>query len=344
MSTPAEQMTGRDLPNGWSVTCLIPRTGSQTGGHFSCSYNVENVDGRKAFLKAMDYTRALTAPDPATALNAMTSAYLFERQLLEECKDKKMSRIVKAIENGKEMIAGAVVEYLIFEVADGDIRSYLDAATSFDLVWTISCIHNVCLGVQQLNMANIAHQDLKPSNVLVFAGDGEKLADLGRAWHKLRISPHDDMNFAGDLGYAPPELLYGYLSNEETERRFGADFYLLGSMILFLFTGLRASALLLAELSSMHHPRVWKGSYEEVLPYLQHAFTANLLTIQTSFTDQSLAEEVIDVFRQTCNPDIALRGDKYQKARHGSRFGVQRIISQFDRLRLAARLGKISHP
>lgn len=99
-----------------------------------------------------------------------------------------MSKVVKAIDGGKISAGGSVVEYLIFEPAKGDIRSHLDSLTSFDLVWRITCIHNICIGIRQLNGAAIAHQDLKPSNVLDFEDEGEKLADLGRAWHRLRVS------------------------------------------------------------------------------------------------------------------------------------------------------------
>jgi serine/threonine protein kinase len=332
------------LDRGWVVDSMILKTGSQTGGHFSCSYRVQNAQGKSAFLKAMDYTRALAAPDPAAMLNAMTSAFLFERQLLQECSDRKMTRVVKAIDEGKVFVAGSVVEYMIFELASGDVRSHLDASNAFDLTWTLSCIHNICLGMQQLNGADIAHQDLKPSNVLVFDADGEKLADLGRAWHKQRISPHDDLDCAGDLGYAPPELLYGHLEPVETDRRYGADFYLLGSMILFLFTGMRASAMLISELDPAHRPRAWKGTYAEVLPYLAHAFNANLATVKGFFPDATLGSEIVGIVKQMCDPNIVSRGDRLHKAKHGSRFSVQRFISHFDRLRVAALIGKIKHP
>jgi serine/threonine protein kinase len=344
MSTPAEQLKGQALAGGWVVGDLIPRTGTQTGGHFSCSYLVTNADGRTAFLKAMDYTRALTAPDPAMALNQLTSAFLFERQILQECSDRRMSRIVRAIDGGKTVVAGAAVEYLIFEHARGDIRAYLDASKQFDLIWTIACLHNICVGMQQLNLAQMAHQDLKPSNVLDFEQEGQKLADLGRAWHQARVSPHDALPCAGDRGYAPPELLYGHTMPDETERRYGTDFYLLGSMILFLFTGMRASALLLSEVDPQYHPRRWRGTYADVLPYLCHAFSINLTTIRNSFPDQAFGAEVVDIVQQMCDPNIATRGDKMHRSMHGSRFGLQRFVSRFDRLRAAARLGKFKHP
>jgi eukaryotic-like serine/threonine-protein kinase len=344
MSTPAEQLTGQILDDGWVVGDLIPRTGAQTGGHFSCSYGVTNSDGRPAFLKAMDYTSALKSADPANELNILTSAFLFERQVLQLCLDRKMSRIVRAIGGGTASVGGSAVQYLIFEEAKGDIRKYLDTVKQFDLVWTLTCIHNICVGVRQLNGASIAHQDLKPSNVLHFPDEGQKLADLGRAWHKSLLSPHDGLPCAGDMGYAPPELLYRYLAPDESDRRFGADFYLVGSMVLFLFTGMRASQILVSELDPHHHPRIWLGTYEDLLPYLRHAFSLNLATVRGSFPDKVLGEEIADVFQQMCDPDIATRGDRLHTAKHGSRFGLERFVQRFDRLRAAAILGRFHHP
>jgi serine/threonine protein kinase len=293
----------------------------------------------------MDYTSALNSTDPATALNLLTSAFLFEREILQECVERKMSRIVRAIDGGKTSVNGQTVEYLIFEEAKGgDIRKYLESTAQFNLVWTLTCAHNVCVGVQQLHNASIAHQDLKPSNILHFPEEGEKLADLGRAWHKSKFSPYDALDFAGDLGYAPPELLYRYLDPDESDRRFGADFYLVGSLILFLFTGLRASQILVSALNPVHGPRAWRGTYDDVLPYLKHAFADNLVMVSAQFPDATLRTEMIDVLGQMCDPDVRTRGDKAHRAKYGSRFVLQRFVSRFDRLRRAALLGRIRHP
>jgi len=346
MSSAAEQLEGINLDKGWRVGKKLARTEAQTGGYFSCSYEVISQDGKKAFLKALDYERALESDDPAAAMNLLTSAYLFEREILRECGERRMSRIVRAIDSGKTIVPGAgLTEYLIFEMADGgDIRAHLDRSGPFNLVRTLDCLHNVFLGVQQLNQAKIAHQDLKPSNVLVFENQFEKLGDLGRAWHGLRQSPHDLMDCAGDQGYAPPELLYGYISPEERERRYGVDFYLLGSMVFFMFTGLRANALLFLVVDKAHHPKVWQGTYAEVLPYLNHAFSTMIGDFRCSFSDQVLGAEVADIVSQMCHPDIALRGDKLHVALHGSKFGLQRFISRLDRLKMQARLGRVHFP
>ena len=86
--TPAQQLEGLTLANGWVVGPLIPKPAGHTGGHFSCAYSVTHPDGRTAFLKAMDYTSALASADPAAALNALTSAFLFERDVLQVRRDE----------------------------------------------------------------------------------------------------------------------------------------------------------------------------------------------------------------------------------------------------------------
>jgi hypothetical protein len=154
IGTPAEQLEGLVLNNGWTVGKPVIRTSAQTGGCFSCAYQVTRADGEIAFLKAMDFTAALKEPDPAKALNELTSAFLFERNILEECADRKMSRIVRAIDGGITSVGGSGVQYLIFEEAKGgDLRKHLDSVGRIDLAWTLTCIHNICVGVRQLNGA-----------------------------------------------------------------------------------------------------------------------------------------------------------------------------------------------
>lgn len=57
--TPAEQLKGMTLPNGWTVREIATRKPNATGGFFSQGYNAVNTDGREGFLKALDYTKAL---------------------------------------------------------------------------------------------------------------------------------------------------------------------------------------------------------------------------------------------------------------------------------------------
>lgn len=110
------------LDGGWNVLQDLPRSPASTGGNFSHGYIVEK-DRTRAFLKALDYSRALKASDPAVALQAMTEAYIFERRVLQRCRDRRLDRLVVALDDGTVRVAGEPVQYLILELAEGDARS-----------------------------------------------------------------------------------------------------------------------------------------------------------------------------------------------------------------------------
>jgi serine/threonine protein kinase len=248
------------LDGGWKVTGLAPRQKNATGGFFSVGYVVTHPDGREAFLKAMDYSSAVQSPQHmALMLHALTESYLFEKNLCLRCRDQNLNRVVHAIDSGTIRLNPSdplsTVEYLIFRKADGDIRALLDAQTDFDLAFALRALHHVAVGLHQLHGVDVAHQDLKPSNVLVFGSDGSKVGDLGRAWAKGMPAPHDEVKpCAGDRNYAPPELLYKQVSPDERVRRFGCDMYHLGSLATFIFTRVHMNALLFHHLAPAHRP------------------------------------------------------------------------------------------
>ena len=129
--SPSSQLAGKSLDGGWIVGQLIERQPQATGGHFSHGYEVTSGDGVRAYLKALDFAAAMGSPDPARALQALTETYNHERRLCEECRTRRLSRVVKAITDGKVLVDPAdpftVVQYLIFELAVGDVRAHLDA-------------------------------------------------------------------------------------------------------------------------------------------------------------------------------------------------------------------------
>ena len=275
--TPAQQLVGKHLTNGWEVLELVDKPQNSTGGHFSTSYIVRSASGEKAFLKAMDYRKALTSPDPARELQVMTEAFNFERGLLEKCISNNLSRIVKVLDSGTiAALIGdpsSVVQYLIFELASGDVRSLVDFGQAFDNAWILRTMHQASAALQQLHGVQIAHQDVKPSNVLVFERDRSKLCDLGRAFDRNRVSPYDNYHCAGDLTYAPPELLYGLIHQDWRIRRLACDLYLLGSLLVFFYTGVSITHLLLNRLDKRHHFSNWGGDYIDVMPYLRQVFS-----------------------------------------------------------------------
>jgi serine/threonine protein kinase len=141
----------------------------------------------------------------------------------------------------------------------------------FDPGWSIRVLKDVTVGTFQVHRQLIAHQDLKPSNVLLFDQEA-RLGDFGRASRRGYVAPHDDLSIAGDRTYAPPEQLYGYTHPDFIVRRFGCDLYMLGNLAAFLFSGINITSQLFAHLPAQFHWQIWAGEYKDVLPYLMNSF------------------------------------------------------------------------
>lgn len=337
--TYANQLLDRTLLGEWKVVEKLEKGPEQTGSYFSAGYIVESAAAPRAFCKALDYTAAFREPDPARALGPLTDAFNFERDLLAKCRDQRMDRIVRVLASGAITIDAvnpfSVVQFLIFELADGDIRQVMKFGQDLDAAWALRTLHHVCNGLRQLHGAQVAHQDLKPSNVMTFADDGAKLGDLGRASDQSRAMPHDDFTIAGATPYAPPELLYGETAGDWGTRRAACDLYLLGSLAVFLFTGVSLTTRMMMELPRELQPRTlgggYSGAYEEVLPQVRSAFAAAMDDFDNALP-QTMRAELGEMVRQLCDPDPKLRGHPRNRIGHRSPFSLEQFVSRFDRI------------
>ena len=168
-------------------------------------------------------------------MNEMTNAFIYERDLSKHCKNKHVTKVSFVKESGQENITGfsiPVVPYLIFELAEGDIRKTLDFSNELDYAWRFSSLHDIAVGLMQLHKIEVSHQDLKPSNVLVFQAES-KLGDLGRSICRDLDGPYSKRVFTGDFTYAPPEIWYRFYERDWTKRVFATDCYMLGSLVVF---------------------------------------------------------------------------------------------------------------
>ena len=343
---PAGSLQGRKLENGWIVDSQMPSSVAGTGGHFSTGYFVHNVNGQKAFLKAMDLHQALQkSGDTAMHLKHAVDAYIFERDLLIQCRDKRLKRIVLPLDSGEVNASGGPlgfnkVYYIIFELASGDIRKQKATWQNLDLVITLRVLHHAATGLKQLHANGIAHQDIKPSNLLVFQKQEVKIADLGRASHYQMTSFVDGAPMPGDSGYAPPEQWYQFKSYNNFNDRLIADLYLLGSLLFFYFSGLSAYGALVSKLQIQHANGLLNGEFENDLPYLQNAFASVLEDLKKEVTPigGSGTNEIVEIARQLCNPDPRRRGDPAAKLAGRSTCDLHGYISRFDRLAKHAEL------
>ena len=202
-------------------------------------------------------------------------------------------------------------------------------------------MHQASSAVRQLHNVQIAHQDLKPSNVLVFARDSSKLADLGRAFDRHSTSPFDDWECAGDLTYAPPELLYGHIDQDWRIRRLACDMYLLGSLVFYLYGGASITHLLFERLDKRHHYANWGGTYFEVLPYLRYVYSETIRELRQCIPED-FANEVVDVVKQLCDLDPRKRGHPKSTSFGGGQYSLERYVTKFDLLAKRAQLSSLN--
>ena len=347
--TAAARLQNLILDGGWRVIEHIDRPEYSTGGTFSHSYLAEK-DGRIAFVKAFDFSEAFEpGADTLRILNLLTASYEHERDVLEHCRGRRLSNVAIAIDHGHISVPNMSamegrVYYLIFEKADGDIRCQMDNAHASDAVWCMRALRHACLGLWQIHRELIAHQDLKPSNVLCYGENEVRVSDLGRSSRRGHMIWHDEEDFPGDRTYAPPELLYGHLHQDFVSRRFGTDLYMLGNLGAFLFTGVNITESLLARVDLQHHWTRWHSGYRDVLPYLQEAFGRVLEELEVSLPDD-IRSSILRLISQLCNPDLSSRGHPKGIGRY-DQFSLERYVSQLTHevqlLEIKARSGRLS--
>lgn len=348
LTSPVFSLLGKETDDGWKIIepvgWKLDRAGKPmkagdpgSGGNFSAGYRVQK-DGRRAFLKAIDLSVALRSKDVIAALKIIVDTASFEQSLCAMCGEKRMDRVVLALASG-EFITGPNLQdrvpYIIFELADGDVRRRIRLVDApLRLQWVFRAIQNSAVGLRQLHKANVAHQDFKPSNVLQFeAQKAFKVGDVGRAVLEGVAVAHDTLVVAGDPTYAPPELLYGHVDPDWRMRRYGCDLFMFGSLIVFFFLGQGLTPLLIRKIEPAYLPRArggtWSGTYMEVLPIIRRAF-ADILEELAALVPDEFESDVVKSVRELCEPDPALRG--HPLSRKTSQFDLSRYIALFDHL------------
>jgi len=343
----AHNLLGLTLKSGWKVTEKITKTANSTGAFFSVCYKVEK-DGEICFLKAFNFTPFFQLSEQNTpgrsvtdVLGDMINAYKYERDLSEYCKKGHVTKVAFVIEAGEETLNNYpinLVPYLIFELADGDVRSKIDFANRLDFAWKLKSLHDIAVALKQLHYVNVSHQDLKPSNVLLF-NQNSKLGDIGRSMCKDIDSQYNKKEYSGDWNYAPPEMMYGYWEQEWNRRVFATDCYLLGSMIVFYFAGISMSALLLKNLQENLRWEKWRGASNEIKPYLLEAFSNAIIEFKESVDDEYFKNELSLLIAHLCYPFPKQRGHpKNVSNKNSSNFNLERFITKLDVLTKKAEL------
>lgn len=344
----AHKLEGVTLKTGWKVLKKKARSATATGGTFSVCYDVEK-DNKVCFMKAIDFTFHL-ANNPlgksvVDLMAEMLSLYQYERDLSLYCQDHRVTKVAFVIESGEEFVSGFtynVVPYLIFEMAEGDVRGMLTYSSKLDFSWKLKSLHDIAIGLKQLHGVGVAHQDLKPSNILLFKGES-KIGDLGRSMCPALNGPYDDYVFSGDYTYAPPEILYQTYAKDWEERTYLSDCYLLGSLIVFYISGVSMTALIMNFLPINLRAGTYHGSYKAIEAYVINAFQQSLKQIESSIPFESLRKRMISMIEYLCNPIPEKRGHPKNILSVGSNYNLTRFVAELDYLRRKAELELIKH-
>ncbi|MFA6614233.1 MAG: protein kinase [Endomicrobiia bacterium] len=187
------------------------------------------------------------------------------------------------------------------------------------------------VGLQQLHTNEIAHQDLKPSNILAFQKD-YKISDLGNSSDKNKEFENDKYQIPGDPNYCPIEQIYDYHCTNDFNEKIAADMYLFGSLFFFFFTGFSASQVIIKKSEILkisltenfdNDIAEWERVYTEVLSDFKR-------TIQSIISDDKLIEEIFILVRNLCHPDPRKRGHYQNVAEKFNKYGLDRVISRLD--------------
>ena len=339
----AENLKDFVINNKWKVTEKFERQNNDTGGMFSIGYEVKNKKGEKAFLKAFNFKDVFKdKKNMMLILNHFNKKYNYEKEILEKCFNKKLKHIVNILDAGTISKDGYIVPvpYLIFEMADKSLRGRINEINKkIDILWNLKCIHQVAVALQEIHKIDIAHLDLKPSNILIFDNKTSKLTDFGRS--SLKTSPNKpyyDLNgkVEGDRTYSPIERLYGVNDGDWYEIKIGTDFYLLGSFIFQMFTGYGITVAVMENLDPQFNWKIWRGNYNDVYSYIVEAYT-NVMEkfeqILKKYMDEKNRQEIINIVNEMCNPNRAKRGDpQIIKRKQKEKYELQRYITRIDRI------------
>lgn len=341
---PARELEGLKTASGWTIGAMISAS-SGSGGNFCTRYTAISANGTIGFLKAMDLSQV--AAKPLEVMYKTIAEYLFEQDILEHCKNKRLTRVVVPLDSGEILSPGAIaplnrVFYIIFEMADADLREQFINKEVGSWKGLFASLHHIAVGIKQLHQAGIAHQDLKPSNILYFEKKGTKISDLGRVTDDKGVSPFSDQAFTGDRAYAPIEIHFEVFPKEFIDRRL-SDFYMFGSLIFQIISGEKLTPVLIGE-TRLLMPNVDNTSYCGALPFIKSAFGTIMGRFQRECEDLfgvEVAQELTGLVRELCYPDYDHRGNCKHKDKV-QRLSMEKYISKMASVKRLAHIGGVS--
>ena len=135
--------------------------------------------------------------------------------------------------------------YYVMSHHDGDtLQAALDSGQHFGVAQTVALGIQILKGVAALHRLNIVHRDIKPANLLIGAGGGLRILDLGVALNAGGV--HEDTGGApGTASYMAPETIAEGAASPQS------DLYAVGVTLYHLLT----RKYPYGEIEPFQHPR-----------------------------------------------------------------------------------------
>lgn len=348
----ADALVGVTIAGRWRLDEKFHVGKQESGGNFGVGYTATDLqDGLRRFVKIVDFRSRLRDMSQLRQLLEMAE---FEVIMHKAC--MRMSKVVRMVGHGQLAFQTPAspdpYNYLclVLERGDGDIKSHVDFHPDRSPYWKLWVLREVALAIVQMERAQLAHNDIKPSNVIRFPSNGTvhniKLGDVGRTVTKSGTGPFDGMAWAGDPRHKPLELLYGWEEPEWQNRRTAADAYMLGNLVSFLFSGASLTERVINSLPPEYRHGVggFAGPYRDLLDIIRHIRNRVLEDQILPTFPAEVRLELGDIVRWLTEPDPQLRGDP--SARRGGTVGIDRILSRLERLAQRAQIHErvTAHP
>lgn len=340
--TPKYLLLNVTLASGWKLIEQLQKTPGLTGGNFGVGYRA-TMGNRVAFVKVVDFMAATKEPDPLVVMQKLINEAQFEREVLEYCSAKGMSKVIRFFGHEYFTLNPADlysrVSCLIMEAGDKDLRHLVHKDGLSTYAWNMQAMRDISQAIAQLHNGSIAHGDIKPSNVITTnqAATEVKVGDLGRVVRSDQPGPFDSMRWTGDPNYLPPEGWYGPIPGAMptgwNNTREATDAYMLGNLLVYLFTGASLQSLVIKELPSGFKPGQWSGSYDDNLKaVLIDAHSKVLNNHLASELNGNTKDAVMAIARELTHPDPTIRGDKRARGHIHKLVGLDRISQKFHEL------------
>jgi serine/threonine protein kinase len=348
---PADRFTNENLKNGWQIISKYQPKHTD-GASYSFCYIVSNGE-KEGFLKAFDYSDLRKAGGKAL-FKHLNHKFESELAMLKRCNDLNIDSVIKLLHSDsyffEENVIDERVDYFILEYSkDDNLFSCLTDGNLKEFAAKFQALIHVFDGLENLHNNGIMHLDIKATNLVHFLKERvTKITDFGSARKfisDLDEDLHDELNsIITTRQYAPPEFFYKeeeYALEDWNKYRRKIDLYLVGNVIVKLFTNLSFTTLLKKALPDFYD---WdmphnEGKMKQFLPTLISAASEVYQIIENEIhnlnkecgnpLERQHVEDLVKIIAELCNPNPDERGHPKELVRITKSDGLYRHRDQF---------------